>query len=79
MRTYVKRKAKHTHKYERLHDGLWHCARSDCYHYMPHNCPLLPGKLSVCWNCGNIFILNDELMTLNKPICYGCIDRIRGK
>lgn len=64
---------RHTHKYHKLRDGLWHCALPDCTHYMPSNvAECLPGKRSICWQCGNEMILDDNSMKNENPICFNC-------
>lgn len=63
----------HIHKYYRLRDGLWHCALSDCTHYMPSNVSdSVPGKKSICWECEEPFILDPMNMQKDKPICLNC-------
>jgi hypothetical protein len=32
----------------------------------------VPGKLSVCWNCGSEFTMSEELMDIDEPICHEC-------
>lgn len=64
---------KHTHKYHRLNDGLWHCALPDCSHYMPKNVAgATVGKRSVCWHCNTEFILDEIAMQDDKPSCIKC-------
>lgn len=66
---------RHIHKYHKLSDGLWHCALSDCTHYMPSNvAACLPGKRSICWECGNEMILDDDNMKLEQPLCIICLN-----
>ncbi len=68
-------KSKHTHKYHRVgkFNSLWACALPDCNHYMPkHLEELLPGKASVCWECGDAFILTTNNMKADKPLCDEC-------
>ncbi len=64
---------KHVHKYHKLQDGLWHCALSDCTHFMPHNVAYnMRGKNSLCWDCNEKFPLDEEAMENDEPICYKC-------
>ena len=64
---------RHTHKYYRLKDGLWHCALSDCTHYMPRNVEeQVEGKKSLCWECGEEFILDERAMESARPVCFAC-------
>lgn len=63
---------KHTHKYYKLSDRLWHCA--ECSHYMPSNLPIesMYGRKSICWDCGKEFKLTEDLMKDLRPKCYEC-------
>ena len=68
---------KHIHKYQRIQrtyrDGVWACALPDCTHFMPHNVSdQVPGKLSLCWDCGEPFILDETNMDKDRPVCFKC-------
>jgi hypothetical protein len=64
---------RHTHKYQRGPDGLWHCALPNCTHYMPENVhSQVTGKFSICWECEAVFTLTPILMELKQPKCAGC-------
>lgn len=73
--------AKHVHKYHKIttkHRILWACAAPKCSHYMPADLTeTLPGKASICWKCGSEFILDDDNMKNNKPICADCNPTIK--
>lgn len=71
MRTGARR---HTHKYHRLTDGLWHCALPNCTHYLPRNMPLttIMDKDSICWQCDKKFQIDSENIKQDKPICSDC-------
>lgn len=67
--------AKHTHRYERRDIGVkspylvYACTLPDCNHYLHPS--LIPGKMSLCWHCGNPFqILKAEA---KRPKCVNCI------
>ena len=64
---------KHVHKYHKI-SGIWHCALPDCSHFMPRNVPseAMLGKNSICWNCGNEMILDEDLLKEDKPRCGNC-------
>ena len=67
----------HTHKYHKITLGydtkVWACALEDCTHYMPqHMENFVPGKVSLCWSCGEKFRLTNENMVNEKPICDKC-------
>jgi hypothetical protein len=67
---------KHTHKYHKVETSagaLWACGLPDCNHFMPsHYARLLPGKMSICWECGEQLILTDLNMRRDQPICPDC-------
>lgn len=66
---------KHTHKYYRMllnEVKVWACALG-CNHYMPkHMESLVNGKKSICWECGEEFILTPVLMSVDYPTCEVC-------
>jgi formylmethanofuran dehydrogenase subunit E len=67
---------RHIHKYHKIklnNDDIWACALPDCNHFMPkHYEQMVLGKSSYCWNCDKPFILNQENMKDDKPICESC-------
>lgn len=69
---------RHVHKYNRIFMSgtpLWACALPTCNHYMPkHMEMMVEGKMSICWDCGKEFILDEENMMVDKPNC-GCVVR----
>ncbi|HWY34240.1 MAG TPA: hypothetical protein VNX68_06305 [Nitrosopumilaceae archaeon] len=71
-----KKLPKHTHKYHRILAGfkkIWACADSECTHFMPeHLTSTIIGKKSICWQCNNEFILDDDSMKNDRPICRAC-------
>jgi hypothetical protein len=68
-------KLRHTHKYHKLDDNLWHCAHPDCSHYMPKNvASSMPGKRSICWRCEKEFILTPVNMREEQPQCDYCLN-----
>lgn len=63
---------RHTHKYHNV-NGVWMCALANCTHYMPKNVAAnVEGKNSICWDCGNEFILDAINMQNEKPTCFSC-------
>lgn len=65
---------RHTHKYMKVKQ-VWCCALPDCTHFMPRNMPMsVTGKASICWNCGEEFILDERSMKEERPICFECTD-----
>lgn len=74
MATKAKR---HIHKYARVPftygSKVWACRLPDCNHYMPkHLEATVEGKSSICWQCGNDFILDIESMDEDTPRCKKC-------
>lgn len=72
------RAKRHTHKYyfglKIGRDPVWACAIPSCNHYMPaHMAGSVENKFSICWQCGEEFILDSSLMKFMKPVCYECI------
>ena len=67
-------KQKHTHKLRRLRyksgNVVLFCALPDCN--FKCNPPLAFGKRSICWRCGDEFIMNEYSIRLAKPHCMGC-------
>jgi len=69
---------KHAHKYyyglKVGGDLVWACAFPHCNHYMPkHMEERVIDKLSICWKCGEEFVLESQLMNRQKPICVDCL------
>lgn len=67
---------KHFHRYHKVITSMgdiWACGLPDCQHFMPmHMTPLLVGKSSICWSCGNPMILTQENMKSPQPTCSDC-------
>ncbi len=68
---------KHVHKYRQVEisgDKVWACGLPECHHYMPHHMRnLIPGKASICWECGESFVLDARALALDMPVCINCI------
>jgi len=65
---------KHVHKLKRHSfksgNQIYFCALPDC-HYK--TAPALAlGKRTICWRCGNDFIMNEYSLRLAKPHCENC-------
>lgn len=65
---------KHVHKFKRLRyksgNEIFFCALPDCS--VKINPALALGKRSICWRCGESFIMNEYSLRLAKPHCEGC-------
>jgi hypothetical protein len=78
----VPRKDSHeVHKYHRIslhYAQVWACALPKCRHHMPaYLTPTLLGKASICWSCGNEFILDEENMKHEQPKCLSCSSPVK--
>lgn len=71
---------RHIHKYVLRDIGssqkprkVYACAHSDCTHFMPSK-ELVIGKKSICWQCGEEFIMNAWIVSREKvkPRCNDC-------
>lgn len=67
-------KTTHTHKFKRLKyktgNVTFFCALPDCN--VKINPSLALGKRSLCWRCGEPFILTEYSLRLAKPHCESC-------
>ena len=66
---------KHIHKLKKIRykttgAAVLFCALPDCSYKI--NPILALGKRSICWRCGNSFILNEYALRLAKPHCESC-------
>ena len=65
---------KHVHKFKRLKfksgNTIFFCALPDCNQKL--NTSLALGKRSLCWRCGEPFIMNEYSLRLAKPHCENC-------
>src|SRR5687767_1573896 len=74
----MSRALRHAHKYyyglKIGGSSVWACAFPFCNHYMPkHQEGRVENKLSICWQCGEEFVLETQLMNRPKPICIDCL------
>jgi len=67
-------KTTHIHKLKRLKyksgNTVFFCALPDCN--FKTNISLVLGKRSLCWRCGEPFIMNEYSLRLSKPHCDNC-------
>lgn len=67
-------KTPHIHKLKRVRyksgNTVFFCALPDCNY--KSNPSLVLGKRSLCWRCGEPFIMNEYALRLAKPHCEGC-------
>lgn len=66
--------SKHIHKFKRLKyksgNQIFFCALPDCSQKI--NTALALGKRSLCWRCGEPFIMTEYSLRLAKPHCEAC-------
>src|ERR1035437_8869214 len=67
-------KTEHIHKFKRLiyksGNSIFFCATPDCKQKI--SIPLALGKRSICWRCGEPFVMNEYSLRLAKPHCDAC-------
>jgi hypothetical protein len=67
-------KSNHIHKYKRLRyktgNIIFFCVLPDCSNKC--NIALALGKRSICWRCGESFIMSEYALRLAKPHCDSC-------
>lgn len=65
---------KHIHKVKRLRfksgNSSYFCTLPDCYFKI--NPSLYLGKKTICWRCGEDFIMNEYSLRLARPHCEKC-------
>ena len=67
------KKETHIHKYIRVRLGkhiVYKCSLANCTHFLRRE--LVVGRLSICWRCGEPFVMNRESITLARPRCTTC-------
>ena len=69
---------RHTHKYHRIPFGsgkVWACAlmNQNCTHHIPNYMEsTIIGRKSICWECDSDFILDENAILHDKPLCGDC-------
>jgi len=67
-------KSQHVHKFKRITyksgNQIFFCALPDCNKRISTSLAL--GKRSLCWRCGESFIMNEYSCRLAKPHCENC-------
>jgi hypothetical protein len=65
---------KHVHKFKRLKyktgSTIFFCTLPDCS--VKLNPALALGKRSICWRCGEPFVMTEYSLRLAKPHCENC-------
>jgi len=58
-------------------NSIYFCTLPDCTNKIKQ--PLALGKRSICWRCGNPFIMNEYAIRLANPHCEDCHKSKDGK
>lgn len=72
---------RHTHRYLRTFpnvnrkEAIWACTIDGCSHYIPYNTTVL-GRYSLCWNCGEKFMITGDNLSQDQPICPDCTNPV---
>ena len=70
----MSKKEQHVHKFKRLTyksgNQIFFCALPDCNKKI--STALVLGKRSLCWRCGQEFLMSDYSLRLAKPHCDSC-------
>ena len=68
------KKYSHIHKYERRELGkftVFKCAVPGCVHYVRKI--LAENRITICWRCGEAFVLTKFALRYRRPHCTDCI------
>lgn len=76
-------KTNHIHKYKKIkqypgthnHTYVFACQLPDCRHIMPLT--QIANKASICWDCGEPFIITGKSVYATRPKCKKCIEHSR--
>lgn len=70
----IQPKKEHTHKFKRhtyeTGNKIFFCALPKCNKKLKVGLAL--GKESLCWRCGEVFVMNEYAIRLAKPHCENC-------
>ena len=68
---------KHTHKIMRS-GPVWKCILDGCRFFVYHTQDyILPGRKTICWECGIEFILTRETLSMDSnPLCQSCANPV---
>ena len=65
--------AKHAHRLMLNQKKTWRCTLPGCSYFIHIGLAhILPGKQSICWECGDEFTLDDRALRDDQPICDKC-------
>ena len=71
----MSKKPTHTHKYQKVAWGakgtiVLRCMLVNCSHYLHPEMAI--NRKSICWKCGEPFVLNKTSVTKKRPKCQRC-------
>jgi len=65
--------AKHPHRLLLMNKKTWRCTLGDCTFFVHIGLAhVLPGKQSICWECGDQFTLSEAALKDEMPKCDSC-------
>lgn len=71
----------HIHKYirDKFRTGtqIYKCVLPGCSHYILAQ--FVINKVSICWRCGEDFVINKRASDLKKPTCDDCVKSFKPK
>lgn len=78
----IVKKMNHTHKYKRItlkpsRKVVYKCQLINCSHYLFES--FVWNKLTICWSCGDEFVLVKKKNNQVKPKCSKCCEVKSGK
>lgn len=65
--------AKHPHKLILINRKTWKCALPECGFFVHLGLAhVLLGKTAVCWECGELFTVDEDALRDEMPKCADC-------
>lgn len=72
--------AKHPHRLMLNENKTWRCTLPNCRYFIHRGLAhVLPGQASICWECGEVFVLDERALQDDQPICDSCNMKRQGK
>lgn len=65
---------RHVHRYMRTrprNEIIWKCMLPGCTHFIPLNITVI-GRNSICWECGEVFTMEEHHLNQEMPKCDTC-------
>lgn len=65
--------AKHPHRLMLVDKKTWRCTLEGCAFFIHIGLAhILPGKSALCWECGEVFTLDEYALRDDMPKCHSC-------